>query len=352
MTYQRDFSRRVRLGIVGVGSHSYRNLLPTLTYLPADLVAIADVNKDLGDVTARQYGLQRSYQSAAEMYEAEDLDAVLLCVSPQLHPQLAREAFAAGLHVWLEKPVGTSVADVDSMIAARGDRIAVVGYKKVFMPAAIKARELLALEEFGQLRTISGLYPMNIPHGDEAFIARGEKNRWMIDGCHPTALLLSLAGPAAEVAVHRADDDSGVLVIRHESGVVTSLHLADSAPAFQPVERYYLLGQGKSVEIRNSRSITYQRGIDFAYATGTSFAPPGLESGGITWEAQDGMNTLENKAVFTQGMYGELKYFLDCVLAGTPAETSGLEFARSVMQVYEAAVLSDGRMVEITKENR
>lgn len=34
----------------------------------------------------------------------------------------------SGLHVWLEKPVGTSVADVDSMIAARGNRIAAVGY--------------------------------------------------------------------------------------------------------------------------------------------------------------------------------------------------------------------------------
>lgn len=347
MTYQRDFTRRVRLGVVGVGSHSYRNLLPTLTYLPADLVAIADVNAELGDATARQYGLERSYRSAGEMYAAEDLDAVLLCVSPQLHPQLAREAFAAGVHVWMEKPVGTSVADVDSMIAARGDRIAVVGYKKVFMPAAVKARELLALEEFGPLRSVSGVYPMNIPHGDADFIARGEKNRWLIDGCHPTALLLSLAGPAAQVAVHRAGDDSGVLVIRHESGTVTSLHLADSAPAFQPVEKYFLVGQGRSIEIRNSRAITYQRGIPFTYATGTTFAPEGLESGGITWEAQDGMNTLENKAVVTQGMYGELKYFLDCVLEERQPEVSGLEFARHVMQVFEAAVLSDDDLIDI-----
>lgn len=352
MTYLRDFDRRVRVGVVGVGSHSYRNLLPTLTYLPADLVAIADLDRDLADATAKQYGLQRSYQSAAGMYEAEELDAVLLCVSPRLHPQLAREAFAAGLHVWLEKPVGTSVADVDSMIAARGDRVAVVGYKKVFMPAAVKAHELLALDEFGPLHTISGVYPMSIPRGDEEFIARGEKSRWLVDGCHPTALLLSLAGPAAQVAVHRAGDDSGVLVIRHEGGTISSLHLADSAPPFQPVERYFMVGNRKSVEIRNSRAVTYQRGIPFTYATGTSFAPEGLESGGITWEAQDGMNTLENKAVFTQGMYGELKYFFDRVLDGRPVEVSGLEFARHVMQVYEAALLSDDQMIDIDKETK
>src|SRR5690606_25343555 len=108
---------------------------------------------------------------------------------------------------------------------------------------------------------------------------KGENNRWLVDGCHPTALLLSLAGPPRQVAVHRAHDDSGVLVIRHDSGAVSSLHLADSAPPFQPIERYLMIGDGKSIEIRNSRRIEYQRGIPFTYHSGTSFAPEGLDSG-------------------------------------------------------------------------
>jgi predicted dehydrogenase len=64
------------------------------------------------------------------MYATEDLDAVLICVSPQLHPRLAIEAFEAGMHVWLEKPAATTVDEVDQMIAARGDLIAAVGYKR------------------------------------------------------------------------------------------------------------------------------------------------------------------------------------------------------------------------------
>jgi predicted dehydrogenase len=347
MTYARDFRQRVRVGVVGVGSHSYRNLLPTLTFLPADLVAIADPDTERAAETARQYGLRHSYASAGEMYAAEDLDAVLLCVSPQLHPRLAIEAFAAGLHVWLEKPVGTSVADVDQMLAARGDRVAVVGYKKVFMPAATKARELLALPEFGTLRSLSGTYAMNIPRGDASSVAEARSTRWLVDGCHPTALLLSLAGPARGVAVHRASDNSGVLVLHHRSGAVTSLHLTDSAPRFQPLERYLLIGDGKSIEISNSRHVAYQRGIDFDYATGTTFAPPGADSGAIVWEAQDGMNTLENKAVFTQGVYGELQHFLHQILVGQPATEGTLEFARHVMQVYEAAIYSDNDVVKI-----
>lgn len=341
MPYQREFKDRVRIGVVGVGSHSYRNLLPALAYLPVELVAIADVNAELAALTGQQYGVQRTYASATEMYANERLEAVLLCVSPDLHPSLAIEAFEAGLHVWLEKPVGRSVADVDAMIAARGDRVAVVGYKKVFMPAAVKARELIADGDFGRLHTISATYPMSIRTADYDFAGRGEYNRWLSDGCHPIALLLSLAGPATTLWVHRADDDSGVLVIRHESGAVTSLHLAESAPAFQPIERYSMIGDGKSVEIQNSRRVIYQRGIPFDYTTGVTFAPAGTDSGAVVWEPQDGMNTLENKALFTQGVYGELDYFLNLVRSGERDYKYGLEFSREVMQIIEAALTSN-----------
>jgi hypothetical protein len=52
-------------------------------------------------------------------------------------------------------------------------------------------------------------------------------------------------------------------------------------------------------------------------------------------------------ALFTQGMYGELKYFCDCVMEGKPAVTGSLEFALQVMKVYEAALWSVGNRVEI-----
>lgn len=347
MEYQREAERKVRVGIVGVGSHSYRNILPTLTYLPIELVAIADVDEEVGTKTAKQYGLDRAYTSATDMYANEDLDAVLLCVSPRLHPTLAIEAFEAGLHVWMEKPVATKVSEVDAMIAARGDRIAVVGFKKVFMPATEKARELMALDSMSPLRTIFGIYPMSIPSGDQSTIDARENTRWLVDGCHPVSLLLELGGRPESVAVHRGVDDSGVLVIRHVGGAISNLHLAHGAPSFQPVERYVVFGGGESIEIENSRKITYQRGTKLSYVRGTSFALPGTDSGAVVWEAQDGMNTLENKAVFTQGMYGELQYFAECVLAGTPATRSTLEFARDVASVYEAAILSDDNVVRI-----
>ena len=42
-----------------------------------------------------------------------------------------------------------------------------------------------------------------------------------------------------------------------------------------------------------------------------------------------------------------MKYFCDCALKGERAELGSLEFALSMMKVYEAALISNGEKVEI-----
>ena len=65
------------------------------------------------------------------------------------------------------------------------------------------------------------------------------------------------------------------------------------------------------------------------------------------WEPQNTLATLENKSLFTQGFYNEMRYFCDCVLEGQPAQQGSLEFALSLMRTYEAALLSGGRRIPL-----
>jgi predicted dehydrogenase len=229
------------------------------------------------------------------------------------------------------------------MISARGELIATVGYKKVFMPAAVKVRELLASGQLGRLRTILAQYPLTIPRGGPV----EEMTMWLANGCHPVSLLLSIAGPAASITVHRADDDAGALIIRHTSGVLSNLHLSHGAPFGQPFERYTAFWDQAVAEIDNVRRVTFQRGIPFRYGETTSFVPDGLASGAIVWEPQDSLNTLENRPEFTQGLYGELHYFLECVLADSRPEFATLEFARQIAAIHEAALVSDNTEIEL-----
>lgn len=346
MQYQYEAKRRIRLGVVGVGSHSYRNILPSLTFLPVELVAVADVDLTKASAVARQYGCA-AFPSAAAMFASEQLDAVLLCVSPQLHPQLAIEAFQVGLHVWMEKPAANRAGPVQAMIAARGDRVCVVGYKKAFMPATQKAIELLGLEENRPLRTLLGVYPCVLPQDGPAALESGANTEWLANGCHPLSALLAIGGPAASVAVHRAKRGGTVCILTHRDGALSNLHLPQGAPMSQPFERYLVVGGDHAIEIENARRLIYQRGIPFPYTTVTSFAGPGVDTGAVVWEAQDGLNTLENKGVFTQGLFGGLDHFVSAVLDGSKPTIGTLEFALNLTRVWEAVHLSDGGGIAI-----
>ena len=93
--------------------------------------------------------------------------------------------------------------------------------------------------------------------------------------------------------------------------------------------------------------MTLQRGIPFNYGKNLTYLPEGLDSGAVVWEPQNREGTLENKALFTQGIYNEMQYFCAQALANAPAQKGSLEFALAVMKVYEAALLSKGKRVEI-----
>jgi len=346
MQYQIEARERVRIGVVGVGSHCYRNILPTLTYLPVELVAVADVDEERARAVARQYGA-RAYAAAGAMYAAERLDAVLLCVSARLHPQLAIEAFGAGLHVWMEKPAAMRASEVSGMLAARGDRACVVSYKKAFMPATRKAVELLALDGNDPLRTLLGVYPLALPEDGPQVLAEGRKSAWLSNGCHPLALLLELGGPVEAVTTHRSRHDGGACILHYVSGAIGNLHLAKGVPNTQPCERYLLAAGNRSIEIENSRRLVYQRGIDFSYTHGTSFAQGGCDTGAVVWEAQDGLNSPETMSVVTQGIHGALDHFVSAILAGTPPRIGTLEFALMLTRVWEAVLLSQGRTVAV-----
>jgi predicted dehydrogenase len=349
MTYQRDYSERLRLGIVGLGSHAYRNILPALHFLPVRPVAFCDVNLNLALATAPEFGVAHCYTSLSEMIAAGGIDAVLLCVGERHHPDLACEAFDAGLHVWMEKPAAMSVAEVERMLRHRGDRVCVVGMKKAFMPATTKAIEMFSRKPSGPVRSVLGVYPIGLPEDGSSLLADPKPNDWL-NCCHPLAFMLAVGGPVATVTAIRGRKGGGVVLLDFASGAHGTLHLAEGAPYSQPIERYTVIGQNCHLTIDNVERVTFQRGIPFRYGVTSDFAAPGDDSGAIVWEPQHTLGTLENKTDFTHGMVPELAYFCDCIFAHRMPRRGSLEFALHAMRIYEASLPASGRPVPLPRD--
>lgn len=344
MSYQREFDRRLKIALVGIGSHAYRNILPVFHFLPVELKAVCNhSNREMAERTAAEYGC-RSYQNTREMYEAEDLDAVFFCVSASRHPSLMGEALDRGLHVWAEKPLAMRSREVEELIARRNGKVAMVGYKKAFMPAVRKAIEITRSEKYGGLESMLAVYPMKMPENGTDVLERGEKTDWLNNGCHPLSVLLAVGGEVESVLSWRSRTGNGVNLLNFKSGVSGTLHLA-SGP--QPLEDYHFYAPHWHLQIANTSKVILERGIPSVYGKTTSFVPEGDDTGAVVWEAQNCKATLENMSFFLQGMYDEMMEFCRCILEKKQPKTGSLEFALQLTKVYEGLLLSGGKEIFI-----
>lgn len=343
MSYQREYQKRIKAAVIGAGSHCYRNILPSMTWLPVELEAICDVSREAAFSTARQYGC-RAYTDTAELYEKEpDIEAVFISVGAALHPALVTEALDWGKHVWVEKPVALRASQVEEMLEHVKDKIVVTGLKKAFTPAAEKARELAEAADFGHLNSVLAVYPMCMPKEGKTVLDNGSLPNWLRNGVHPLSFLIGLCGPVRMVQTIANQAGYGVVMLQFDSGVMGTLHLA-SGP--QPdAERYSLFADNWQLDIEGAK-VSLRRGIcDFDYRRTTSYLSPLDKGGTVVWDTANCVATLENKAEFVQGMVSELNYFCDCVLTGQRPVTGSLEMTLEVMKVYEAALVSEGKPV-------
>jgi predicted dehydrogenase len=323
-------------------------VLPALTFLPVELVAVCDIDRERGTSTAQQYGAACFYENVDELYSMGGVDAVMLCVSGRLHPTLAISAFDAGLHVWSEKPPAMEVSETEEMLRHRKDRVYVVDFKKAFMPSTRKVLEIFDTNGCGPVRSILGVYPISIGRGGT--LGSDSSTRWPSDGWHPLSVMLEVGGDVDGVTVIRNPRNGGACVLEFASGAVGNLHLAEGTPISQPMELYQFYGQDCRVDLENGGlRVRFERGIPFEYESATSYLGPGFDNGSVVWEAQNTLNTLENNPLFTQGIYFSLMHFCQSVLEGRAASIGTLERARDITAVMEAALRSEGERVDVAK---
>ena len=133
------------------GGHANRSIYPTLRYAPINLVAVCNRHgeDDLED-TARNFGAERAYTDYNEMFEKEDLDAAFVVTAFKSHPQIATHATMAGLHVFVEKPPGYSLSAAKVMVRVSQEtgKYLMIAFKKRFVPAYLKAKEIIQTPEF------------------------------------------------------------------------------------------------------------------------------------------------------------------------------------------------------------
>lgn len=106
-------AKRVRVGVVGtgIGAEHIRALL----HVPeAEIVGVCSAQRERAEAAAREFGIPCATTDYRDFLGA-DVDALVLTTPPALHLAMTRDAFAAGKHVFCEKPLAVTMAEAREM---------------------------------------------------------------------------------------------------------------------------------------------------------------------------------------------------------------------------------------------
>ncbi|MDC0767263.1 Gfo/Idh/MocA family protein [Streptomyces sp. HD] len=175
---------------------------PRLAVRP-ELAVVAEDAPGRAEEAAAQFGFAATTRDWREVAADPRVKAVSITAPNFLHREIGVAMAEAGKHIWIEKPVGLSVADAQAVadaVAKAGVQSA-VGFNYRNAPAVEAARELIASGEIGTVTHVRvRLFSDYAAHPDGALTWRYEKERG------GSGVLGDLASHGADLARHLLGD--------------------------------------------------------------------------------------------------------------------------------------------------
>ena len=190
----------VRYGIIGCGAVAQRRHIPECcANADSKLAALADPVEGRAQGLCQQYtsGSAKAYTDYKQMLGDPGIDAVVVAGPNSLHAQQAMEAFQAGKHVLVEKPMATTREDARAMInaAKKAGKFLMVGQNQRLMPPHVRAKQILQTGRLGKVLAFRTAFKHPGPEG------------WSVDAGKSWFFKKGQAfmGVTGDLGVHKAD---------------------------------------------------------------------------------------------------------------------------------------------------
>jgi predicted dehydrogenase len=143
----------VKTALIGLGYWGPNLLRNFSAQTECDLAVACDLSPANIDKARRHYPAIRYVTDVQEIWNDASIELVLIATPTSSHFALAKAAFESGKHVFIEKPMTSTVAEAQELVAlakAEGKHI-FVDHTFVFAPAVRKLRELARSGHLGDL---------------------------------------------------------------------------------------------------------------------------------------------------------------------------------------------------------
>ena len=317
--------KKLRVGVIGVGHLGSLHAKMFAAIPSAEPVGVMDLDASRSGAIAGELGIA-SFRSVSDLLK--EVEAVSIAASTPAHFEIAKRAIESGVHVFVEKPITSTIGQAEELVAlARERRIKVqVGHIERFNPA------LLALEKYR-------LQPMFIEsHRLAQFNPRGADVDVVLDlMIHDIDIIVSLVHSPVE-----AIEANGVAVVSDTIDIANArLRFGNGCVANVTASR---ISQKKMRKMRLFQKDAYIS-VDFSDGVAEVFRlrGDGEEPGaGTMLLGEIGSGSVKRNIVYEQpevkevnALRYELERFIECVLGGGEPAVSGEEGLRALRVAHD-----------------
>jgi predicted dehydrogenase len=310
---------------------------------------VAEINEERQQYVAANFPRSQVVGNIDKVLADPEVDAVIVATPASSHYAIAKQALESGKHVFVEKPLATSVRDADELVAlaqAKGKTL-MAGHTFLYNAAVRFAKKLLSENELGQLYYI---YSQRLNLGQ----VRSDVNAWWNLAPHDVSILMYLMNgePPASVSavgvsyIQPGIEDVVFATLKWAGGVTGHIHVSWLDPG--KIRKMTLVGSRKMVvydDVSDDKIMIFDKGVDRVPKIGERMDYD--QSGDFQLIHRTG-DILLPKIAFQEPLKTEAAHFLECLRKGLPPLT-GPKHARDVVAVLEAGqkALTSGQAVAL-----
>jgi predicted dehydrogenase len=330
-------ARKLTLAQLGCGYWG-PNLLRNFSSLPDCRVKyVVDENAERRSFVEANFPRTAAVPSAERVFNDPEVDGVIIATPAATHFSLAKQALMAGKHIFVEKPLATTAAEVDELAAIAGAKRLVVmaGHTFIYNPAVRFIKKLIDNGELGDIRYI---YSQRLNLGR----IRSDIDALWNFAPHDISIVQYWLGEPEPLSVSRQGmaymqegiDDVVFLTVVYPNRIIANIHVSWLDP--QKVRKMIVVGSRKMAvydDVAEDKVAIYDKGIDRKAILGENMDFDGPPLPQFSYRSGD---ILLPQVQFREPLRIEADHFAECVRAGSDPLT-GIKHARTVVSILERA---------------
>jgi predicted dehydrogenase/threonine dehydrogenase-like Zn-dependent dehydrogenase len=267
----RPASGKLRVAVLGAGSHATNEFLPALAQRDVEFRGIASATGVRAVALGKKYGFAFSSADVSEVLSDAQTDAVFILTRHDSHADLAAAALAAGKHVFVEKPLAIDRAQLERVRSAivDDDQVLMVGFNRRYAPLAVSLRKQFV----SRAQPMSVVYRANVGYrppqhwlhhpreGGGVIVGEACHHidfcRWLI-GSHVVSMDVRCLGGSG--AGYLREDNVHVTLSFADGSLATVVYLSNGAKAF-PAEVIEVACENRSARLIDFRRLESGHGL-------------------------------------------------------------------------------------------